>query len=165
MSDNRELDFELCNTTYKSIIERRGDDALTTDFSEEERVVALVWSVSGIVENGGFRYLFGIPPLGDPYLEHTIKAFERIGCYEAVKAIKEVLCLFPDCKPPEDKSLRITQYESHPEETRNAIDSRFWDQLDNITKLLANYIRQVKLPGFAGKKQGEDLGDVVKSVK
>lgn len=149
MSGDIESDFAICDTACKRIVERHGNDALATNFSEEERVVALVWSVSGVVENGGFRYLLATPPPGDPYLEHTIKAFERIGCYEAVKAIKDVLCLFPDCRPPEDKGLRIEQYESYPEETRNAIDSRFWDQLDNITKLLANYIRQVKLPGFA----------------
>jgi hypothetical protein len=154
MTDNTDVDFALCDTTCKRIVDRHGNDALATNFSEEERVVALVWSVSGVIENGGFRYLLGTPPTGDPYLEHTIKAFERIGCYEAVKAIKEVLCLFPDCKPPEDKGLRIAQYESHPEETRNAIDSRFWDQLDNITKLLANYIRELKVPGLEGKKHG-----------
>ena len=147
MAGNIESDFAICDATCKRIVERHGNDAIATNFSEEERVVALVWSVSGVVENGGFRYLLGTLPPGDPYLEHTINAFEKIGCYDAVKAIKEALCLFPKCKPPEEKHLRIAEYESHSEETRDAIDSRFWDQIDNITKLLADYIREEKNRG------------------
>ena len=95
MSGDIESDFATCDTTCKRIVERHGNDALATNFSEEERVVALVWSVSGVIENGGFRYLLGTPPTGDPYLEHTIKAFERIGCYEAVKAIKRGALFVP----------------------------------------------------------------------
>jgi hypothetical protein len=142
MMSKIEPDFAICDITCKRIIERHGNNALSTDFSEEEGVAVLIWSVSGAIENGGFRYLLGTLPPGDPYLDQTIKAFEKIGCHEAVRAIKAALCLFPNCKPPEDKILRIAQYESHAEEVRNAIDSRFWDQLDNITKLLADYIRQ-----------------------
>jgi hypothetical protein len=145
MADNTDVDFALCDKTCKEIIAKYKDDVITSDFRETERVVALVWSVSGVIENGGFHYLLETLPPGDPYLENTIKAFEKIECHEAVKAIREVLCLFPNCKPPEDKILRIAQYESHSEEVPNAIDSNFWDQLDNITKSLADYVRQKEL--------------------
>ena len=134
-------DFDLCDSTWRRITDKYGDDALATDFSEEERVVALVWTVAGIVENGGFRYLFGSSLPGDPQCEYTLEAFEKIGCTEARRALEEALELFPNRRPPTDDKVRISQYEKHSEEIRNAIDSKFWDSLKDIRKCLASYIK------------------------
>ena len=59
-------DFALCNGKWRAITDRYGDSAKATDFSEDERTVVLVWTVLGIVDNGGFRYLISSELPGDP---------------------------------------------------------------------------------------------------
>ena len=114
---------------------------MAQDFSEHERIVALVWTVTGLVENGGFHYLFESCLPGDPYFKATIKAFEKIGCSQVVDIFKRALSIFPDCEPPIDDSLRISHYENLSEKIRNDTDTDFWQEMDNITRLLAAYIR------------------------
>jgi len=138
---NLKEDFELCSRVCGNITKRQGVKAMAQDFSEQERVVALVWTVTGIIENGGFHYLFESCLPGDPYFKHTLMAFEKIGCNQAVNIFKRALSIFPNCEPPIDDSLRIGQYENLSEKIRNGTDTDFWQEMDSITRLLAAYIR------------------------
>jgi hypothetical protein len=142
MLDTVEDDFRLCNSMYESIISRSEKTSPpATDFSEGERVVVLVWYVMGVIDNGGFHYLFESALPGDPYYYSTLEAYKQIGCDSAVEAFEQALRLFPNRKPPRDDHERIQAYEKHPQAIRNAIDSRFWKGHDEIVKDLAKYIR------------------------
>lgn len=135
------LDFELCTRTCRKILDQNSEDSLATNYPEKERVVVIVVTVAGIIDNGGFHSLFSSTLPGDPQYLYTIEAFKQIGCSKALDSIKKALSLFPNSSPPEDDKLRIKLYEKHPEKLRDRIDSKFWKEHDNITKCLANYIR------------------------
>ena len=75
--------FELCNGLFTRIVEYHGDDIDASAVSEDERVVLLVWHVSGIIGNGGFRYLFEGNLKGDPHFALTAEAFRVTGCKKA----------------------------------------------------------------------------------
>jgi len=142
MFEDKEDDFELCSSVYESIISRsQKASPLATNFSEEERVVILVWYAMGVIDNGGFHYLFESALPGDPYYYLTLEAYKQIGCDRAVEAFEQALRLFPNRKPSTDDHERIQQYEKHAEHIRNRIDSRFWKEHDDIVKNLAKYIR------------------------
>jgi hypothetical protein len=50
-------DSDLCYEVQKRILAYDGDFPDVSTIAEEERVVLLVLHVSGVVDNGGFRYL------------------------------------------------------------------------------------------------------------
>src|SRR5262245_5321203 len=95
-------DFELCNGMFTRIIEYHGDDIDASAISEQERVVLLVWYASGIIGNGGFRYLFEGELQGDPHFALTAEAFRATGCKKAAEAVRKTLAMFPNSRPPTD---------------------------------------------------------------
>lgn len=145
MSDENDRDFELCNKVCKQLISKYGYRTPITDYPEKARCVVLVWTASGKIDNGGFSYLFGATLPGDPHYEFTLDALKKIGCDSAYKAMKNALCLFPNCKPPIDEHERILQYKMNKEEIRDEIDSQFWSSIEQITVCLAKYIEKEKL--------------------
>jgi hypothetical protein len=58
MEPDLSVPWRLCNSTWARIVRRYGENANATDFDPTERPVVLVWTVTGIVGNGGFEYLF-----------------------------------------------------------------------------------------------------------
>lgn len=151
LCDHKE-DFELCNNTWRRIIKKYGDNAAATDFLDHERIVVLVWTVSGIIENGGFRSLFGSSLPGDPHYILTLEAFRKIGCSDVVEVLKKALCLFPGCKPPIEDRLRLKLYDDKLKKIQKEIDTKFWSSLANITRCLAEYIRAVRVSGLPVRK-------------
>ncbi|RJQ40002.1 MAG: DUF4375 domain-containing protein [Nitrospiraceae bacterium] len=139
------LDSELCMRTCRKILDKNSEANLATDYPEKERVVIIVVTVAGIIDNGGFHSLFSSVLPGDPQYIHTMEAFKQIGCSKALDSIKEALSLFSNANPPDDDKLRIKLYEKNPKKLRDKIDSKFWKEYDNVSKCLANYIRTNKL--------------------
>src|SRR5262245_50213526 len=88
--------FELCNGLFTRIVEYHGDELDASAITVHERVVLLVWHVSGIVGNGGFRYLFEGDLQGDPHFALTAEAFRLTGCKKATEAIQKTLAMFPN---------------------------------------------------------------------
>lgn len=145
MINEDQMDFNLCSNICGKITDKYGANTSASNYPEAERTVVLVWTVAGIIENGGFRYLFGSVLPGDPYCVLSIRAFENIGSFKAAEAIKKAVCLFPDCMPPAEDKKRIQWFEEQPEEMRNQLDTAFWDELDNITENLTKFIRNNRL--------------------
>lgn len=135
-------DFDICNDECKRLIEKHGYDTPILNYPENSRCVVLVWTSYGKIENGGFNYLFGVAPPGDPYFEYTLESYKKIGCENAYVVFKNALCLFPDCKPPLDDHERIMYYRSASEECRDKLDSQFWATSDHIISSLALYIKE-----------------------
>lgn len=145
MTNKNKLECDLCGHVCEVVTDKYGGHTPAGDYPEAERNVVIIWTISGIIENGGFHYVFESILPGDPDWVFTIAAFERVGCQKAAQTIREAIHLFPNCKPPLDNEQRIRWFEKQPEKTRNRLDTEFWNELDNITVALAKYIRDTKL--------------------
>jgi Domain of unknown function (DUF4375) len=134
-------DVELCNSVFTRIVEYHGDDIDASAIGQDERVVLLVWHVSGIIGNGGFRYLFeGNLPF-DPYFALTAEAFRATGCTKAAEAVRKTLAMFPNSRPPRDIEQRLRYYLSQIKGWPTDLDMQFFDAKDELTKHLADHIR------------------------
>jgi len=133
-------DWDLCNSTWRSITEKYGDAAEASDFAPAERVVVLVWTVAGIIGNGGFEYLFSSDLTGDSGCRMSLDAFKTIKAIEAEKAFKDALEVFPgDTIPAEEE--RLTIFKLHPESARDELAARFFTAEEEIVACLAQFIR------------------------
>jgi hypothetical protein len=141
--------WELCNSAWRGIVDQHGDAARATDFAAHERVVVLVWTVMGIVDNGGFEYLFSSELPGDPGYRLSLAALRTIRCHGAADALEDALRVFPGGQAPLDDATRKAMFDAHPEEERRRLASRFWQAHDAIVMKLAAYIG-AQLPGARG---------------
>lgn len=134
-------DFNLCDGLHSRILEYHGDDIDASAISAEERVVLLVWHVSGIIGNGGFRYLFEGNLKGDPHFALTAEAFRATGCQSAADAVRKTLAIFPHSRPPTDIEERLKYYLKRIKRWPTEMDLQFFDAQDDLQKCLATYIR------------------------
>lgn len=134
-------DHEVCRTAFQAILKRRGDGPSAADLTKEEQAVVLPYHALGIIENGGFNYLFEGSFSGDPHFQRTAEAFETIGADNGAAAFRKALALFPDSKPPIDIDERLRIYREGSGERRHEIDVQFWDAGSEVTSKLAAYIR------------------------
>jgi hypothetical protein len=134
-------DSELCDGVHTRIVEYHGDDVDASVIGGEERVVLLVWHVSGIIGNGGFRYLFEGNLKGDPYFALTAEAFRATGCKKAAEAVRKTLAMFPNSRPPRDIGERLRYYLSRINGWPSDMDVQLIEANEDLTKCLADYIR------------------------
>lgn len=141
-------DFDLCDTTYWKIVSHYGEDLRACDLPVIHRTVLLVWHSYGIIDNGGFDYLFSGNLEGDPDYTLTCKSFDIINCSVAYESFKEALAIFPDKATIIDLNQRKQFIESYPDEIKDVINAKFWSVsmggTDEIKILLAAYIREHK---------------------
>jgi hypothetical protein len=134
-------DFDLCNGVFTRLVAWHGDDIDASALGEQERVVLLVWHVSGIIGNGGFRYLFEGDLKGDPDFALTAEAFRATGCKQAAEAVRKTLATFPNSRPPRDVDQRLRHYLSRIKGWPTDLDIQFFKAQDDLKKCLANYVR------------------------
>jgi hypothetical protein len=96
----------------------------------------------GIVDNGGFQYLFEGTYRGDPYFAKTLTAFQKITADKCAKAVADALCLFPNSRPPRDIEQRLEIYQQARSAKRLDVDDKFHSESSEIPKFLAEYIRE-----------------------
>ncbi len=133
-------EYRLCDNINRKIIKKYGEDSNATDFPEKERVVVLVWTATGIIENGGFEYLFSSLLPCDSHYRSTLESFRIIGSSKAVDALSKAFALFPNELPPDDDSTRMSLYKTHSQEELKSINITFYNALDEITHCLAQFI-------------------------
>jgi hypothetical protein len=136
-----EDDFELCNQLFLRLVKQYGDDFDVSKCKEKDQVVCLVWHASGIIDNGGFQYLFEGTFKGDPDFAKTAAAFTTIKARKCAEAVRDARMLFPDSKPPADVAQRLRAYQSVDAAKRDAIDAKFFSESKDIRKYLAQFIR------------------------
>lgn len=132
---------ELLAVVFKRIVRRYSGNLNVMQLKEHERVFLLAYDAWGIINNGGFNYLFERNILGDPRFEETAAAFAAIGCDVAAEAFAKVFALFPDRRPPEDVRLRLHLYRQGPGVRRGAIDEQFFAADKEIQRLLLAYVQ------------------------
>lgn len=134
-------DRSLCDRTCSWIVERHGEQLDLSNVPEQERVVLCVLHASGIIDNGGFNYLFETSFGGDPHYFLTAGAFKAIGAQECFAAFERVFKLFRERKPPADMNARLKEYRQGGATPRHEIDRLFWKGSKKIDQLLAAYVR------------------------
>ena len=136
-----EDDFDLCDGVFCAIADVTGNEIDLANEPEPCRTVTAIWHSGGIIGNGGFQYLFEGDFNGDPGYRITADAYKAIAADKSHSAFNAALALFPDSELPADIEERLQIFQSHPEKTRDTINSEFWDGDDDVKRLLAIYIR------------------------
>lgn len=132
-------DFELCNEVFSRLCDSCNEIDVGS-CAELERIVRLVWHSAGLIENGGFRYLFECDFMGDPGFVYTAAAYHRIGALRAYEAFQDAVRQFPGGVLPHDINERLRLYESVPQERWDEIAGRFWTrQRRRSTAWLVSY--------------------------
>jgi hypothetical protein len=134
-------DSDLCGRLVNRIYDVHGDDVSAAALSDEERTVHLAWLALGVIGNGGFRYLFEKPIVGDPHYALTRLAFEAIGCWDAVEAFDRAFARFPDGRPPTESMKRLKQYNRRLERWPAPEDLRFFRADPTVEACLARWVR------------------------
>ncbi len=136
-------DFDLVNGTFVKIGDRYGHWVDASQYTPEERVIMLVWHSSGIIDNGGFEYLFSGDFDGDPEFKITAQSYKTVGLTRGYEAFQDAFNLFPNGKVPHDPEERIRQYKLADESVREEINTKHWkDGWEDLReKKLAQYIR------------------------
>ena len=144
-TDAQRRDWDLCNATWKGLVDRRGENPRATDFTPGEFVVVAVWTVFGIVRNGGFECLFSSDLPGDPGYKLALEAFRTLGCESALASFEGALSGFPGGVIPEDDAERKRLFMASSEEVRAALAAQFWNAEAEIVSKCAAYIRQTRV--------------------
>lgn len=137
-----EDDFELCDGLFKFMLKHYGQDFDVSKCKEQDQVVILVWHASGIIDNGGFQYLFEGDFKGDAGFAKTAGAYKTVKAAKCAEAVEEALALFPGSMPPLDIEKRLKVYQAVNAAKRQEIDNRFFGESKEIKTLLAKYIRE-----------------------
>lgn len=115
------------------------------DFDSEHeplKTVSMVWLASGVIDNGGFRYLLEYQCGNDRELRQMADAFRRIDAFRCAEAFDDIFALFPGGIVIDDYDEKHSRYDSVPDERRDRIDSKFFSQSESIPVLLATFIRE-----------------------
>lgn len=140
----RACDFDLVDATFVKIGDRYGHWVDGSQYTPEERVIMLVWHSSGIIDNGGFEYLFSGDFDGDPDFKITAEAYKTVGLTRGYEAFQDAFKLFPNGKVPHESEERIRHYELAADSVRDEINTKHWkDGWEDLReKVLAKYIRE-----------------------
>jgi len=139
---NTQDDHELCDKLFMRITDRYGNELDVARYRDKERVVMLVLHTSGIIDNGGFQYLFEGNLNGDPHYAKTAAAYNAVGAEKCAEAVAEALALFPDSKPPTDPKARLAAFQATNPAKRQAIDRKFFSDSKEIEKHVAKFVRE-----------------------
>jgi len=72
------------------------------NLSEVDRVLVVIYSVQGVIDNGGLRAFFGANWPGEPEYTLHADAYRQIGATESAKAIAMAATFFPFARPEQD---------------------------------------------------------------
>jgi len=144
-------DFDLVSGVFQRVAQKcdGADLDQMARVPEPQRVVWYAWRAVGCVENGGFHELFGAKI--DDY-RAVAKAFRTADADVAAEAVRDALAIFPDSRPPADRSERLARIERLAESERETLEqcAETFLKADRQTKRkLAAYVRANR-EAFAG---------------
>ncbi|HEV3138314.1 MAG TPA: DUF4375 domain-containing protein [Pirellulales bacterium] len=137
-------DFDLVNGTFVKIGAHYGHWVDATQYSPEERVIMLVWHSSGIIDNGGFEYLFAGDFPGDPDYRITAEAYKTAGLLRGYEAFQEAFALFPEWTVPHDRAERSQFFHAANRSARDRLNRKLWQDgyEGSREQKLAEFIRK-----------------------
>ena len=138
--------FESLSGPVAALFERadsKGIDSLTTS----ERVVFVVWSAVGQIENGGFDQFF-YNSSGD-FAAEAGPALRAIGATGKAAVIERALQIFPGGIAPRDRNQRIQMLDEitaeKGDEVFDPLEQAFFAIPEDINSLLAQYFESQTL--------------------
>jgi hypothetical protein len=136
-------DFDLVTGVFQRVAQKcdGADLDQLAAMPEPHRVVWYAWRAVGCVENGGFHDLFGAKI--DDY-RAVAKAFRVIGAGTAAEAVRDALAIFPDSRPPADRSERLARLERLAESQRETLEqcaATFLDADRDTKRKIGAYVR------------------------
>ena len=84
---------DLIDTTVDKLV-KRGFDPMRSPFAH--KVAVMLVTAQGIIDNGGFEYLFGNPFHQETRLEDFVKVYEAVGAAESAEAFRGALMRWKD---------------------------------------------------------------------
>jgi len=114
---------DIIDTTFDRIMEK-GFDVNHSPFSH--KVVVMVVTAQGIIDNGGFDYFFEQEFEGNPNYQDFVNVFKEIGAVESSAAIEKAIKL--------NKKSGINKFKDQ--------DSVLFDNSEQNYTKLRNYIEQ-----------------------
>lgn len=108
---------------------------------EPQRIALEVWGASGMIGNGGFRYLFE-SNFAD--FNGLSDALESINSFHAARAVRNAIGLFPNSRPhaaPYERIAYLDQLGAPALKKLNECSHEIWDADRETRRLLAVYVR------------------------
>jgi len=135
-------DVELCDRLFLLVHQERSDEKFNEN--EPDLCVFLVWGALGVLDNGGFQYLFeGDYKPTDPNLCNTRRAFEIVGLRKVVKAFDVAFSAFDRSTPPKNAKQRLKIWGAADKALRDRAD-KAWFSNNRISHEVAAFIRRRK---------------------
>ena len=123
---------------FKRLEDARGDLA---SLPEPSRIVAIIYSAKGVIDNGGFEYFFESDWPGRPPYSLFSDAYRRIGADVAAECIAQATSLFPFADPHLAGDRRRSFIASLPKHSEflslgDSVcgDRRVWEKLEAYVK-------------------------------
>lgn len=135
-------DSELCNRVDCCIYRYFDNHCDVRMMSQSTRVVHMVMCAMGIIQNGGFQYLFEGSFLGDPQYRRLFACMKATGCAPAIQAFEQALSLFPNSQPPADRGDRLKIYLKKNDRWPTDHDDLFLSATEDLVRHLARFIRE-----------------------
>ena len=82
-----------------------------------QQTLVTLYSVQGVVDNGGFQYLFESDFPGNPAYSRFVEAYRRIGANHAAECLEKALAMFPFEEPHLHREQRLEFMETLEEES------------------------------------------------
>ncbi len=136
----QEKDSALCDDVFMLYAEITTTIDVRT-MSPHERVVSLAWHFGGIIDNGGFGYLYTANIAGDPHYRITADAFRVIGCERIAAAFEASFGWFTDRTPPVEVLERRRQFSLVGDDERTRVERLFFAESAHLGDHLGAYIR------------------------
>jgi hypothetical protein len=73
-----------------------------------ERTIVVVYAAQGVIDNGGFQYLFESDFPGCPPYSLIVSAYRRIGAREAAECLDRAIRMFPFARPHRSQEKRLS---------------------------------------------------------
>jgi hypothetical protein len=131
---------QLIDAAFDRIVRAYGENVRAALLPEPERVVVCIVTSKGILDNGGFDFLFETDLITDPDYQYTRQSYHLIGARQSSSAFDQAWSQYPGAQLPGSPSERLRIWSSVAKDLRRSIDQLFWQ--DDVSTLLATYIRE-----------------------
>ena len=135
MSNDEEILERVSDECFQRLQEAGGD---LSAIDESSRTIAIVYSVQGVIDNGGLSYLFENDWPGQPPYTLFVDAYRAIGQAAQAEAIAAAVRCFPFEEPEKHHARRMAFLASEEADRLVAIEEgdsdAIWDALADFAR-------------------------------
>lgn len=133
-------DFDFVQSIYSNGLARKADELGVANLSVPERSVVLSWWAKGLLDNGGFAYLYET----GADLDAISHAFSEIGLSDAVRAcaLSRIASERNSSNSSSSNVTRIDRVDEGEDERWRECDEIVWGLGEKFDAAVAAYIRE-----------------------